>query len=111
MTTPIPWVSIDDLKNDQSLDGQLTDRDDEALQRCLSAAMMWVQRHRPDLDFLGPWTVPADVQLGTLRLAARWFVRRVSPDGMLNLGDMGVGQVMRSDPDIYLQLGIVTAFA
>lgn len=105
------WVTIDELKNDQTLDNQLTSRDDEALQRTLEAAMSWVEEHRPDLDFHGRWTVPAEVRLGTIRLAARWFVRRVSPDGMVQLGDLSGGMVLRSDPDIYMQLGIVGGFA
>jgi hypothetical protein len=29
------WVALEELKNDQVLDGQLTSRDDEALQRVL----------------------------------------------------------------------------
>jgi hypothetical protein len=105
------WVLLEELKNDQTLDGQLTTRDDEALQRTLDAAMSWVQNHRTDIDYHGAWTVPAEVRLGTVRLAARWFVRRVSPDGLVNLGDLGTGTVMRTDPDIYMQLGIVGGFA
>jgi hypothetical protein len=105
------WVTLAELKNDQTLDGQLTARDDQALQRTLDAAMSWVQNHRTDIDYHGAWTVPAEVRLGTVRLAARWFVRRVSPDGLVNLGDLGTGTVMRTDPDIYMQLGIVGGFA
>lgn len=107
----VPWVTLAELKNDQALDGQITSRDDEALQRTLDAAMSWVQDHRPDLDFQGRWMVPTEIRLGTIRLAARWFVRRVSPDGMVNLGELSTGQVMRSDPDIWMQLGIVGGFA
>ncbi|MGH3985878.1 MAG: hypothetical protein ACRDTZ_00990 [Pseudonocardiaceae bacterium] len=112
------WVTLDELKNDQTLDSQLTARDDEALQRTLEAAMVWVMAHRTDLDYHGAWSVPADVRLGTLRLAARWFVRRVSPDGMVQLGELsqnyarlGAGMVQRADPDIYMQLGIVGGLA
>lgn len=107
------WVTLAELKNDQTLDGQLTDRDDEALQRTLTAAMEWVMTHRTDLDYHGAWSVPADVRLGTIRLAARWFIRRVSPDGVVNLGEMSMstGVVQRTDPDIYMQLGIVGGLA
>jgi hypothetical protein len=101
------WCTLEELKNDQTLDGALTDRDDEALNRVLVAAMSWVMDHRRDLDYHGSWSVPAEVRLGTIRLAARWFVRRVSPDGMVNLGDLGSGTVMRTDPDIWMQLGII----
>jgi hypothetical protein len=110
MATP-SWVTLEQLKNDQTLDGQLTARDDEALQRTLDAAMSWVQNHRTDIDYHGSWTVPVEIQLGTIRLAARWFVRRVSPNGMVQLGDLSSGMVMRVDPDIYMQLGIVGGFA
>lgn len=113
MTSVAPtWVTLEELKNDQTLDqNQLTDRDDEALSRALNAAMTWVQEHRPDLDYHGSWTVPLHVQLGTIRLAARWFVRRVSPDGMVNLGELGSGVVLQVDPDIYQQLGIIGGLA
>lgn len=112
MTSPIPtWVTLEELKNDQVLDGQLTSRDDEALQRTLNAAMTWVEQRRPDIDFHGSWTVPLEVQLGTIRLAARWFTRRVSPNGMVQLGDLSAGTVLRADPDIYMMLGIVGGLA
>lgn len=112
------WVTLAELKNDQTLDGQITARDDEALQRTLDAAMSWVMSHRTDIDYHGSWSVPAEVRLGTLRLAARWFVRRVSPDGMVQMGELstnyarlGAGMVQRADPDIYMQLGIVGGLA
>jgi hypothetical protein len=105
------WVTLEELKNDQVLDGQLTTRDDEALQRVLDAAMSWVMTHRPDIDYHGSWTVPIEVRLGTIRLAARWFTRRVSPNGIVQLGDLSTGMVMKIDPDIYMLLGIVGGFA
>ncbi|MGH3795945.1 MAG: hypothetical protein ACRDS0_36885 [Pseudonocardiaceae bacterium] len=105
------WVTLEELKNDQTLDGQLNTRDDEALQRALDAAMSWVMEHRTDLDYHGAWTVPNHIQLGTIRLAARWFVRRISPDGLVNMGTLGTGNVMASDPDIYMQLGILGGLA
>lgn len=107
------WVTLEELRNDQTLDGQITSRDDAALQRVLAAAMSWVMSHRTDIDYHGSWSVPAEVRLGTIRLAARWFIRRVSPDGVVNLGlgDMSTGMVQRADPDIYMQLGIVGGLA
>lgn len=113
MTAPIPgtWLTVDDLKNDQMLDGQVSTRDDAALQRCLYAAMSWVMERRKDIDYHGPWSVPWEIKLGTARLAARWFVRRSSPNGMIQLGEMGAGPVPAVDPDIYLQLGIVGGLA
>lgn len=107
------WLTLEALKNDQTLDQHqaLTTRDDEALTRVLDAAQSWVERHRRDLDYHGAWTVPLEVQLGTLRLAARWFVRRVSPDGTVNMGQFGTATVMSVDPDILIQLGITGGFA
>lgn len=105
------WCTLEELKNDQTLDENLTARDDEALQRSLVAAMIWVQDHRPDIDYHGSWTVPAYIRLGTLRLAARWFIRRVSPDGMVQMGDAGIARITIVDPDIYMQLGITGGFA
>ena len=105
------WVTLNELKNDQTLDGQITSWDDEALQRVLTAAMSWVMSHRTDIDYHGAWSVPPEVRLGTIRLAARWFIRRISPDGMVQLGEFSAGMVQRTDPDIYMQLGIVGGFA
>jgi hypothetical protein len=97
------WITLDELKNDQSLDAQVLTRDDQSLQRVLTAAMAFVQRWRPDLTYTGPWTVPADIKLGTIRLAAHWSVRM-----SLDLGEMGSRRADKSglDSDIYLQLGI-----
>ena len=95
------WVSLAELKNDQALDAQALSRDDQALQRVLDAAMAWVQARRPDLTYTGDWTVPADVRLGTLRLAARW-----SMHGNVDLGELGSARTARLDRDIYELLGI-----
>ena len=118
MTTPAwpadapTWITLEELGNDQNLDiSQLSAQDTEALQRELIAAMVWVQDHRPDVDYHGPWTVPAYIQLGTIRLAARWFVRRVAPSGFMNMGDLGSATVPNVDFDIYMQLGIVGGFS
>ena len=105
------WVNLTELKNDQSLDAMATTRDDASLLRDLEAAMDWVEDHRPDLSYLGAHTVPRYVRLGTLRLAARWFVRRSSPTGMLDLGEGGAARVPYVDPDIYNQLGIMGGFS
>jgi hypothetical protein len=115
VSTPAPpgtWLTTDDLKNDQMLGNVvLSSRDDVALQWALYAAMAWVMERRKDISYQGAWTVPWDIRLGTLRLAARWFVRRNSPNGLVQMGELGAGQVPAVDPDIYLQLGIVGGFA
>lgn len=93
------WVTLDDLKNDQGLDVQPTGRDDKALQRHLDAAKAWVQAHRPDLHYASAQTVPADVRLGTLRLAAHF-------SGAIDLGELGSTQGSRIPADIYALLGV-----
>jgi hypothetical protein len=44
--------------------------------------------------------------LGTVRLAARWHNRRRSPDGMLDMGELGNARIPTGDPDIERLLGI-----
>lgn len=98
----IEWVTLADLKNDQGLDTQVTSRDDQALQRALDAAVSWVSAHRPDLYYAGPTSVPADVRLGTLRLAAHW-----SGHSAVDLGELGSGgSSPRIPADVYALLGI-----
>ena len=82
-------------------------RDDAAIQQSLDAAVAFVQRVRPDLQYdpMDPdqWDKPepsADVRLGVLRLAARWRDRVRSPDGMVNRAEMGAGRVSTFDGDI-----------
>lgn len=98
------WVTLAELKNDQYLDTQALARDDQALQRTLNAAMAWVQRHRPDLNYFGVTTVPEDVRLGTLRLAARWSMQSTADLG--ELGEQGSRRIWRLDADIYSMLGV-----
>jgi len=95
------WVTLAELKNDNSLDGQTLSRDDEALQRVLDAAMTFVEVHRPDLEYLGPHTVPKHIRLGTLRLAASWSVR-----SSVDLGELGSRRAPRLEPEVYTMLGI-----
>lgn len=111
MTAPAPWVTLADLKNNLSMDSQITYRDDWALRRSLDAAMAWVQEQRPELDYHGPWSVSPAVKLGTVLLAARWFTRRNSPDGLVNFGELGTGTVPRIDGDIAMLLGVLPTFA
>lgn len=47
-----------------------------------------------------------DLFLGTIRLAHRWHVRRRSPDGLVNMSDLGTARVPSFDPDIERLLGI-----
>ncbi|QRP48002.1 phage gp6-like head-tail connector protein [Amycolatopsis sp. FDAARGOS 1241] len=99
-----------DLKADLKVpDG--TQGDDAVLQSCLDAAVAKVCEVRSDVDY-GPYPMPgakvpdADLLLGTIRLAGRWFIRRRSPDALVNMGDMGSARIPSFDPDIERLLGI-----
>lgn len=102
--------TLADLKVDLKIDESDT-RDDERLEQVLSAAIAFVTEVRSDLNFaLDPDSdkpAPSDmVILGTVRLAARWHVRRRSPDGLIDAGDMGNSRIPGVDSDIARMLGI-----
>ena len=42
----------------------------------------------------------SDFELGTIRLAGRWFTRRRSPDGLVSMAELGGARVPSFDPDI-----------
>lgn len=94
--------ALDELKSDM----KITDaRDDARLQQVLDAAVAYVERaHAGAFAFAEVVSdlpeVPADIQLGTLRLAGRWHIRRRSPDGVIQAGDLGVSRVPTVDADI-----------
>jgi hypothetical protein len=95
--------ALDTLKDDLAVtDG----RDDERLQRVLDAAVTFVERvHAGALGFTGTEDPPlpspsSDVELGTIRLAGRWHQRRRSPDGLVQMGDLGTARVTSYDVDI-----------
>jgi hypothetical protein len=93
-----------DLKEDIKVPVGDTD-DDVNLTRDLDAAIAFVVRTRSDLDY-GTYPLPgakvpdADLFLGTIRLAARWFARRRSPEALVDAGEMGSARVPSFDPDI-----------
>lgn len=95
-----------DLKEDAQIPGT---GEDDLLQRHVNAAVAFVQGQRSDLDF-GPHplgTPPSDdVWLGTIRLAARWFARRRSPDALIDMAELGQARIPSFDPDIERLLGI-----
>jgi hypothetical protein len=94
-----------DLKSDL----RVTDtRDDDRLDECLAAAITYVEGvHAGAYDFAGdddsdpPLPAPgSDIELGTVRLAGRWHTRRRSPDGLIQMGDLGTARVTAYDIDI-----------
>lgn len=103
----MPWPpTLDELKVDMKIDLSDT-RDDERLIQVLDAAVDYVERVRPELQYdpLDPeqFELPEpsrDHRLGTLRLAARWHLRRRSPDGMINMAELGQSRVTTYDNDI-----------
>src|SRR4051812_43052167 len=106
----MPWPpQLQDLKDDLGLSD---DRDDVSLETVLVSAITHVEQARAgDFNFTATAgsLLPApgpDLELGTVRLAARWHNRRRSPDGMLDMGELGNARIPTGDPDIERLLGI-----
>jgi hypothetical protein len=97
------------LKTDR---GITDSRDDAKLTLDLDAAVSYVERVRgSDFNLSGdPLSEKpepsADLVLGTVRLAYRFFQRRQSPDGMITMGEFGAARVASFDPDVERMLGI-----
>lgn len=95
---------LEELKADLGVDVG-DERDDDRLTQVLDAAVAFVERARPVFNYAGDELVdlPAptdDLRLGTLRLAGRWHVRRRSPDGLIQMAELGSTRVPSFDPDI-----------
>jgi hypothetical protein len=109
----ITWPpTVEEVRQDAKKDGVPVDL--EVLQTNLDAAVSFVQRVRPQFNYtadatLDPavWPDPTpDLKLGTMRLAARWFARRTSPEALVEMGDLAPGRIPSFDPDIDRLLGI-----
>lgn len=104
--------TAEDVQTLGGLPDTLAASDLAALAVVTSASVAYVQVQRPDLNFdADPFDcspAPNDVvYLGTVAMAVRWFNRlRRSPDGIIDMGDLGTGRVPTVDPDIERQLGI-----
>jgi hypothetical protein len=106
------WLTLPQLKTHMKIAPEDT-RDDERLEEVLVAAMAFVERVRKgqfnfDGDPLCDAPEPtADLKLGTLMLADRWHTRRRSPDGLVQMAELGSARVASFDPDIdrLLRLG------
>lgn len=75
-----------------------------------SAAVTWVEKTaRPDIDWaVTPFTIPADVHLGAIMLAWRWYQRRASPLGVVTAPTGDPVEILRNDPDISRLLGVAS---
>ena len=96
--------TLDALKADRRIDPTDT-RDDERLQQALDAAIAFVESVRPRFNYAGDpeSTLPepnADLVLGTIRLAGRWYTRGRSPDGLVAMAEQGSARVPSFDADI-----------
>lgn len=80
--------------------------DQLAMTRAADAVSAWCQRHGLVAVDPVPSEVDGDVGLGAIMLAARWYGRRSSVNGIAGFGDVGVAYVMRNDPDVAALLGI-----
>lgn len=75
--------------------GTVSNKDDDILRRCLTAAGDWVY------DRVLPSNVKrSEVQQAVLLLAARLYKRRLSPEGVAGWEDMGAVRVVARDPDV-----------
>lgn len=75
-----------------------------------AAASCWVADKVLGLDpedpAAWPTAVNAALHLGTVMLAARWYGRRSSTNGVASFQEFGVAYVSRTDPDVANLLGL-----
>lgn len=96
--------TLESLKTDLDI---ADTRDDVVLASQLAAAVAFVERtHKGRYEFdpvYGTTGLPnpgAEMELGTLRLAGRWWARRRSPDGLVALGELGTTNIPGFDSDL-----------
>lgn len=71
------------------------------------AASSFAARHGLGLaSLVEPVDAPADVRLGAVMLAGRWFQRRNSLTGVAAFSDFGPAYVKQYDPDAAMLLGL-----
>lgn len=98
---PYTWPpSLTSYKIDLKLKAD-DDRFDDALTSTLNAAIDYVIRARPDVDYAAdPFLGGMDLILGTLRYARRLDIRRETAVGVMVAGDLGTAGIAQTDADI-----------
>lgn len=99
MSAPAPLVDPTELAAYLSLD---TERQAEVVpvaEAVGSLLLRWL-----GAPASGEW--PAEIRQGALQLAARFYRRRNSPDGVAAMNELGVAYVQRNDPDLAMLLGL-----
>jgi hypothetical protein len=90
--------------------GSGQDRHQEGQAAAAAAASTWVADKvlglDPDVPADWPATVNDALHLGCVLLAARWYGRRSSSNGVASFAEFGVAYVSRTDPDVANLLGL-----
>lgn len=95
------WLPVEDVAGPGYQGDPAADVDLEAAR---AGAASYVERVRPDLDWVaGP---SDDVKLGALILARRFYARKGSPMGVATFAEFGAAQIVRLDPDVERLLGL-----
>lgn len=89
------WPSVNDYT---AWAGIGDTRDDDTVEAALDAVRAAVIARCPTLAAVDE--VPADVAYACLLWCNRLVARRNSPDGVVGVGDMGVANIGRWDPDV-----------
>jgi hypothetical protein len=105
----MPWPpEVQDVKDYLGLSDN---RDDVSIEAALSAAITYVEEARAgDFNFLAvagsPLPAPPPhVEAGTVELAARWHSMRRSPDGLVDMGELGTARIPAVGSDLQMKLG------
>lgn len=75
-------------------------RDDDIIDAALDAVRAAVLARCPSLATVDDPDVPGDVVYAVLLWCNRLIARRNSPDGIVGIGEMGVANIGRFDPDV-----------
>lgn len=103
----MPQLPISRADVESYLGVSATEPEQQWVDAAAAAASSFAARHALGVVLgVDPVTVPADVQLGAVILAGRWFQRRNSLSGVAAFGDFGPAYVKQYDPDAAMLLGL-----